>query len=509
MAARNSGGGESKTGLVISLVFFVLTTIILGVATWQGFAGQAELETKAKEAAKKEADMKRERDQERLRLAVMKTVGGVADESDTSNLALKSSFKDAYDKSLASLTPLAEYGVTWASNIDRPSSNVRDALAKYVADTRQALADKDQAIKDRDGALANLQAKITETEAELAKAKENVAKSSKAAVDAQNTNATKYTDALAQIEAQNQKNAKLQLDSEANDAAKKRKIAELQAQVAQLQQVRDKLVADKPQLDILEVEQPKGKIVRLDRNRNTAFINLGSADRVRPQLTFSILPADAVGKGAAGRARKGALEVVSVIGDHMSEAKITEVVNPNRDPLVTGDVLFNTAWSPNLREHVAICGLIDLNGDGTDDTPELVRSLEKQGVIVDEYLDLRDLTQKKTGDGMGYQTTYLIIGEQPTYSANMSPGDRAADRIASVIAKMAEMKNRAKEMGIQQITARRFLTASGFPMPRVTQPGDFTSGAYKRGSVLPPKPPEGEQPEPKPEPKKGDKEGGQ
>ena len=63
---------ESNTGLIIALVCFVLLSVTLGVFAYLGFAGQAELDKKAKEAAQKESDMKKERDNEQLRAAVQR-----------------------------------------------------------------------------------------------------------------------------------------------------------------------------------------------------------------------------------------------------------------------------------------------------------------------------------------------------------------------------------------------------------------------------------------------------
>ena len=54
--------GESKQGLVITLVFFILATIGLGVATYFGYSEQ-EAKDKAKaDAEKKLGDMTAERD---------------------------------------------------------------------------------------------------------------------------------------------------------------------------------------------------------------------------------------------------------------------------------------------------------------------------------------------------------------------------------------------------------------------------------------------------------------
>ena len=66
MAKKKSGG--SNLGLIITLVFFVLTTVILGVTTYMGFSDQ-----EVKEAAKKEAEKQKgiaENDAKYLRMQV-------------------------------------------------------------------------------------------------------------------------------------------------------------------------------------------------------------------------------------------------------------------------------------------------------------------------------------------------------------------------------------------------------------------------------------------------------
>src|SRR5207248_6539052 len=91
-------------------------------------------------------------------------------------------------------------------------------------------------------------------------------------------------------------------------------------------------------------DQPKGAIVQVRSGQ--VFINLGSVDNVHPGLTFSVLPTGSTGRAAAGRERKGAIEVVSVLEPHLSMAKVVDSVNLVRDPLLPGDKLFNPAWDP-------------------------------------------------------------------------------------------------------------------------------------------------------------------
>src|SRR5262249_19422845 len=160
-------------------------------------------------------------------------------------------------------------------------------------------------------------------------------------------------------------------------------------------------------VSILDYDQPKGMIHSIDRAGEMPFINLGSADNARPGLTFSVYGinaegkpishevTDRQGKPAVGtdakplREGKATVEVVSVLSDHVSQARITSWRDRERDPVLKGDLLFNPAWSPNMRQHVAIAGTVDLTGEGHDDLQELIRTLERQNVIVDAYLDTK------------------------------------------------------------------------------------------------------------------------
>src|SRR5438445_84067 len=66
MPTRRGGDNPSKV-LVIFLVFFILLSIGLGAGTYFGFAGQKELDDKAKTANKKTDDALKERDYALLR----------------------------------------------------------------------------------------------------------------------------------------------------------------------------------------------------------------------------------------------------------------------------------------------------------------------------------------------------------------------------------------------------------------------------------------------------------
>src|SRR5262245_48745845 len=67
---------ESKTGLVIALVFFILMTITLGAMTYVGFDGQKELENKAATATKDRDDARKDADIARAQLLANRIMMG-------------------------------------------------------------------------------------------------------------------------------------------------------------------------------------------------------------------------------------------------------------------------------------------------------------------------------------------------------------------------------------------------------------------------------------------------
>src|SRR5262249_16088969 len=136
-----------------------------------------------------------------------------------------------------------------------------------------------------------------------------------------------------------------------------------------------------------DFEQPKGKIDAIDRESRFAYINIGASENVKPLLTFSVYSPGPEGKvdiykaevtqaeidknGAAQEpVPKGPSEVVRILGPHSSKARITNVRDQNRDPIMRGDLIFNPIWGPNQHMHVAVTGMINLPGDGRDRSAE-------------------------------------------------------------------------------------------------------------------------------------------
>ncbi|MEW4454405.1 hypothetical protein AB1L30_17150 [Bremerella sp. JC817] len=190
-------------------------------------------------------------------------------------------------------------------------------------------------------------------------------------------------------------------------------------------------------------DRPDGKVVWSNQREQTVWINLGSQDLLRPQMTFSVFP---VGQeNLAGIDPKATIEVTKIHDRHQAEARITNFDVSN--PVMPGDTIFTPTWTPGRPEKFAIVGFIDIDGDDKDDSEMLRGIIETAGGVVSAYVD-------ETGSIKGALTPdirYLILGERPTEKT--SEGGLAA---------YSQMNEAARANGIQAIRVDQFIDWAGY-----------------------------------------------
>lgn len=473
--------GESKQGFIITIVILSLLVVALGVTTYLGYSGQTALAETVKKAATDTNTMKASRDWERFKALALLAFSGYASKDEYSDLSgayvdydAKKLGKDEKDRNefAANLEKLQNptTGLGWNNAARKPEATFLDQVKKLGDEVGHLTAQLEAARKDfaakveeerglrktAENDKAVLVGRLAETEAKLA--------------SLVNTKSTGFTELTEMVAERDKEIVGLKKEGRSKADEDQRRIAQLTHQVGDQQKVNDKLRDQITPVDQIKLDQPRGKVTSV--TSGFVYINLGSADSVKPGLTFSVF-----GVGTDGKAegeRKGGIEVVSVLDTHLSMCRVLEVADPGRYPILTADQIFNPSWSPGLRQHVAITGLVDLTGDGRDNTLQFVRDLERQGVIVDAYLDLRDVTIK--GRGVTGQTSYLVLGEMPQFNVGESLGAGAnAERKKEIATRMSELQTDANRLGVQIVPARRFLTMIGYRMPRSVTPADYDS----------------------------------
>jgi hypothetical protein len=158
-----------------------------------------------------------------------------------------------------------------------------------------------------------------------------------------------------------------------------------------------------------KVETPDGTITRVDQRNRTVWINLGKADALMRQVTFSVYPSDMSDMSIKGK--KGDIEVTRILDDHMAEARILDDAISN--PMVPGDKINTVLWSPNQRRHFALAGFFDMDKDGKSDLSTILNIIRLNGGLVDCYIPDSGKNMNKPVGQITINTNYLILGAAP------------------------------------------------------------------------------------------------
>jgi hypothetical protein len=259
------------------------------------------------------------------------------------------------------------------------------------------------------------------------------------------------------------------------------------------------------QVDLVKYDSPKGKIVRVDWTGKMPYIDLGSADGVKEQLTFSVYARSADGK--EGREPKGSLEVIKILGPHLAQARVSYMRDASAEPIVEGDLVYNPLWDPNHKTHVAIAGVVDFTGqegatlqDQVRNLQEFMNNLKKQNIEVDAWLDL----QSNAIQGqITLKTDYFILAEGPTYdSQSLNLKDEKVNFKQKTSEMMEVMRKQAFDKGVTIIPLRKFTLLTGYRVPRTVR---SAWESESRPETAPAKEKEDEEEKPKKDEKKNGK----
>lgn len=230
------------------------------------------------------------------------------------------------------------------------------------------------------------------------------------------------------------------------------------------------------QVDPDPFAQPEdGIITWVNQKEQKVWLNLGSDDSLRPQITFSVYSGDQA--DALKAEIKGSIEVTKILGPHLAEARIT--MDKHTRPLVEGDKVYSQVWNPGRQVGFALAGVLDMDGDGKDDIQELKSVI----VLNNGKVDAEPGEDGSVVGEMTVDTRYLILGEFPESTLT--------NREAQIRA-WQSMTESADRLGIETITLGEFLDLMGWKADRRTvelgqksDRGDFP--ASRGGDYGPPK----------------------
>ena len=227
------------------------------------------------------------------------------------------------------------------------------------------------------------------------------------------------------------------------------KIAQQATEVKSLSLKNRSLARELDEFKDQSFETPDGKIVWVNQRGRTVQLDLGRADGLQRQVSFSVFDVDE--NNLAKAKKKGSIEVTRVLDDHRAEARITD--DDFANPVVPGDVVYSPIWQPGNSMRFALAGFMDIDGDGASDRNLVKNIIEMNGGTVDAEVS-RD--KGRSGE-LSIRTRFLVLGEKPRITENAAAGASDAE-----IIEYSRIIEEAKQLGVQQMPVERLLSDLGY-----------------------------------------------
>jgi hypothetical protein len=431
MAARQD------QGLQIALIILIFLFILTAVGAYIGWKSYGESEQRARELRSQKSELETQVQNFQTENQSFREWMGFGANDNFSDV--ESSYQ----------SDMKRYGGPIADETRRFYRTVLEAVAKEAADTAAREAEAKKQYKELDARFA---AREAETEKQIAEFKQK-----NKTLDEDNANERrKFNESRLELE-NTKKELLTNLDKQRNEleaqiAERDTKIKAFEAQVAELQRAvvnwREQVPKDSESFEIAD-----GRVTWVNQN-GTVWINVGEADAIRRQVTFNVYDAD---EHDADRAtKKGSIEVTKIMGDHHSEARITQ--DDPTNPILTGDNIYSPVWHRGKKLRFALTGVVDFNNDGISDMQLARELIELNGGAIDAYLG----DDGKVAGEITAHTRYLVLGDFPesTIKAGMQEGWQA-------------MNKKAAELGVETILLDQFINRMGYsPQDRSVRLGE-------------------------------------
>lgn len=454
MAVRSGAG----TGVVVSLVVFVMTTVFLLVLTIVFYAGRTEAQEERAEALATLNQYVRTNERNQDLFRGFEAAAGQRNESVAQHLHNRyQSLMRYVDGDPASTLDrlqgrLSRFGVADAGVV----AHVLQDTHRERTQARDEVDALKQQLERNQNEMAEVQAQMNRLrdahQQELAGVQQQIAGYRTAAEEyRQELEQTKRTmnEAVDRLE-DRYENRIADLENETDELHRERVL--LMSRVEDLQ---SRLSADR-----IRSQDPAtlvdGRVI--DTSADQVFIDRGRQHRIVLGMTFevyddaaSIRPNQQTGELPRGKA---SLQVIRV-GDTTSTAKIIRSVAGR--PVVRDDVIANAVYDPNYRFKFLVHGLFDLDGDGraTEAEREYIENMIVQwgGIVVQ-------------GDELPGDLDFLVLGQQPREPAPLREGASTREmqdwiRRRADLEKYEQLFRQAREAQIPVLNANRFFVLIG------------------------------------------------
>ena len=437
---------RENQGLQIALIIFFMLTIVLSVTTFIFFNEYDQANQKADKALDEAAQANTKADKTLDSNASLKKMIGAKEQENVKAI------DDAFRGEMESYAEAYDPGDKVYRKVVKLLYDDVQRLNEQLAGSKLEVQTLEERLATREGQKDKVVAEL-----QLATDKANKDKTDVAATFA--AERVRITQAQAAIQNRSQKAqqiAGVKLDAVGD------KLKRANERVTELSELNRQRRAKLEAISKETVDTPDGEVRWVNQRNATVWINLGRADGLRRQTTFSVYPADITNLVDGGR--KASIEVTQIEGEHSAVARILE--DKISDPVMIGDKIHTPVWSPGELRRFALTGFIDIDDDGKSDEEVVGNLIRMNGGVVDSVKE------------MSINTRYLVVGDQPR------------DKDASGLSKHSKMIEIAQEKGIEKITIDKLLEMMGWKnrahtvkFGRGANPNDFR--AKQPGGVVP------------------------
>ncbi|MCR9117742.1 MAG: hypothetical protein NXI22_12430 [bacterium] len=436
--------------LQIALLLFVIITVALGATSYIFFTGEQKTAKERDAAIEKERATANRLAANEAMVALLKRTIGAGTETDA---ALKTERARLKSNDLELWNELEKIEGTFNADMKRfadeknypPGNRNYRNLPEYLLSVTQT---KNEAINERDQDIENKKKELAALKAQLASANKLNA-DNLAAVKADRTKIENAFTADRERMTASTKNLTSQISDKNKEFDKlskesKQKIQELEIDLNKAVQLKDAFVAKVHKQESDTFESPDGRVTWVNQGQKIVWINLGPADGLRHQMTFSVF--DKGETNVQEESAKGKIEVIRLIDRHLAAARILD--DSIENPILPDDLIFSPSWHPGQRIHFALMGFMDIDGDGKNDRSRIRSMIELNGGIVDlEVLD--DGTT--AGPGMSIDTRYLVMG--PKATEKTSP---------EMLRTITNIRGEADQLGVELLAFKKLLNQMGY-----------------------------------------------
>lgn len=426
-----------NTGVTVSLVVFMVLSLILGVTTYIGAKGTSEKKMQVASAKKATSEAQTLNSSMKSDLKSIKDKLGY--EAVEDNNQLVEAMKTDVTAALGAVEDAASYRdavVRLSDNFKRKTEELKSyqeqqAVAERLADSQNTMTE-------------NQQTQFSEMETTLqGEHDDNLAAARKS-----------YGDLTTSFNEQKTELDDLVAKTETDIRAAKQKTADYKEAADKFEELNRALSDKVDDLANADFTRSDATVVYADQFLKTVRLNVGESDGLRPLTTFNIYKPTALDMDK--EVPKGSVQVVRSLGEHLCEAKILEDEMSN--PISAGDLAYTPLWRPGKVIKYALDYGLDMDGDNLSDLDQIINIIQSSGAEVVAFIDDEGKINGEITDDV-----YRVVRSDVNISDLLAHDSTRNDAAREALQRLEQgFLDSAKKVGVEEIFLSDFLKSIGY-----------------------------------------------